>query len=346
LTGRQKLTAALAVGLTMSGLVPVIAAGATTSRPSARPTVAVAPRKVPRRYVALGDSVPYGFGLANPDSSKHSGLGPNQPPSRLAYPSLLAKSLGMSINYRKTGCTLTGDQLAVSGAPAVVANINGPDVQCHSSKPHKTVDPSEISHLGTAPAALVTVQVGADDINLGGCLMHEIKIYVPYNVYGQNSKKCTSGSGLAGGENNRLNDMRVALGAVLTRIRRQQPDAIVVVINYYQPLPKLSEFVNIDHSEVCNQLAQPGRLSTAYAHSVIIQDALNRAIATEMEQHSHDHLVNIAGGSVFAGHGMCTRNPFLFTGGPTSGLWRFGYPNQQGQAAIAKAIRAQLPGLH
>ena len=73
---------------------------------------------------------------------------------------------------------------------------------------------------------------------------------------------------------------------------------------------------------------------------------MNRAIATEMEQHSHDHLVNLAGGSVFTGHGMCTRNPFLFTGGPKVGLWRFGYPNQQGQAAIANAIRAQLPGLH
>jgi len=345
LSGRRKLTAALAVALTISGVVPVLTAGAATSSAGGRRAV-VAPQKVARRYVALGDSVPYGYGLANPGTTAHSGLGPNQPPSRLAYPSLLAKSLGMSINFRKTGCTLTGDQLAVSGAPAVVANINGPDVQCHSSKPHKTVDPSEIAHLGTAPAALVTVQVGADDLNFGGCLMHELKIYVPYKVYGQNSKKCTSGSGLTGGENNRLTDMRVALGAILTRIRRQQPDAVVVVLNYYQPIPTLSEFVNIDHSQVCAQLAQPGRLKTAYAHSVIIQDALNRAIATELEQHSHDHLVNLAGGSVFAGHAMCTRNPFLFTGGPTVGLWRFGYPNKQGQAAIAKAIRAQLPGLH
>ena len=65
---------------------------------------------------------------------------------------------------------------------------------------------------------------------------------------------------------------------------------------------------------------------------MIVQDAMNRAIATEMEQHSHDHLVNLAGGSVFTGHGMCTRNPYLFTGGPDRGLWRFGYPNQQGQA--------------
>jgi hypothetical protein len=348
LTGRRKITAALAVGLTMSALVPMAGADASPSAsdPAARPAIAAAPKKAPRRYVVLGDSVPYGFGLANPDTTAHNGLAPNQPPSRLAYPTLLAESLGMSINYRKTGCTLTGDQLAVSGAPAVVANINGPDVQCHSSKPHKTVDPSEISHLGTAPAALVTVQVGADDIDFGGCLMHELKIYVPYQVYGQNSKKCTSGSGLTGGENNRLNDMRVALGSILTRIRRQQPDATVVVLNYYQPLPSISDFVNIDHSEVCDKLAEPAVLKTAYAHSVIIQDALNRAIATEMEQHSHDQLVNLAGGSVFTGHAMCTRNPFLFTGGPTSGLWRFGYPNQQGQAAIAKAIRAQLPGLH
>jgi GDSL-like Lipase/Acylhydrolase family len=349
LIGRRKLALALAVGLTVAGVIPVVAAAATSS-PKAdvsapAPKHAVV-KKAPRRYVALGDSVPYGFGLANPGTAKHSGLAPNQPPSRLAYPSLLAKSLGMSINFRKTGCTLTGDQLAVSGAPTVVGNINGPDVECHSSKPHKTVDPSELSHLGTAPAALVTLQVGADDVDFGGCLMHEIKIYVPYSIYGQNSRKCTSGTGLTGGENNRINDMRVALGVILTTIRRQQPDAVVVVLNYYQPIPAPSAFVDIDHSEVCKNLAVPGRLQTAYTHALIVQNALNRAIATEMEQHSHDHLVNLAGGSVFAGHEMCTRNPFLFTGGPTVGLWRFGYPNQQGQAAIAKAIRAQLPGLH
>ena len=333
--GRRKLLVALAAALTMAGLVPVVAAAA-----------APAPRKAPRRYVAIGDGVPYGFGLANPGTAKHSGLAANQPPSRDAYPSVVAKSLGLSINIRKDGCTLTGDQLAVSGAPTVVGNINGPDVTCHSSHPHKTVDPNELSHLGTAAAALVTVQVGADDIDFGGCLMHEMKIYVPYSIYGQNSKKCVSGSGLTGGEANRLSEMRIALSVILSQIRRKQPDATVVVLNYYQPIPSLSEFVNIDHSEVCDNLAVPGRLKTAYAHSVIIQNALNRAIATELEQHSHDHLVNLAGGSVFSGHGMCTRNPFLFTGGPKAGLWRFGYPNRQGQAAIADAIRAQVPGLH
>ena len=337
LIGRRRIALALAVGLTAAGAVPVFAAAAAPG---------TTPAKTAGRYVALGDSVPYGYGLANPSTTKHSGLPPNQPPSRDAYPSVLAKMLGLSMNVRKDGCTLTGDQLAVSGAPTVAANINGPDVQCHSSKPHKTVDPSEIAHLGTKTATLVTVQAGADDVDFGGCLMHEIKIYVPYKIYGQNSRKCTSGSGVTGAESNRINDMRVALGAILSRIRRQQPKATVVVLNYYQPVPSLSDFVNIDKSEVCAHLAVPGRLQTAYAHAVIVQDAMNRAIATEMEQHSHDHLVNLAGGSVFTGHGMCTRKPYVFTGGPTEGLWRFGYPNKQGQLAIAKAIRAQVPGLH
>lgn len=328
--------------MTAAGVVPVAAAAAT---PSSKPDVELTGAPRVGRYVALGDSVPYGFGLANPGTGPHSGLPANQPPSRDAYPSLLAKSLGLTIDIRKDGCTLSGDQLAVSGAPTVAANINGPDVECHSSRRHKSVDPDELAHVGTAAATLVTVQVGADDVDFGGCLMHEININVPYSIYGQSSRKCTSGSGLTGPEANRLKTMRIALGEILTSIRKQQPDATIVVLNYYQPIPAQSEFVDIDHSEVCEQLDVPGRLETAYAHAVIIQDALNRAIATEMQLHSHDHLVNLALGSLFAGHEMCTRKPFLFTGGPTEGLWRFGYPNAQGQAAIADAIRLQVPSL-
>lgn len=320
--------------------------GAAPATSSTKADVGVAARpQVVHRYVALGDSVPYGFGLANPGTGPHSGLPANQPPSRDAYPSVLAKSIGLTLAIRKDGCTISGDQLAVSGAPSVVANINGPDVECHSSLPHKTVDPSELVHLGTAAATLVTIQVGADDIDFGGCLMHEISINVPYSIYGQTPRKCTSGTGLTGAESNRLKTMRIALGQILTSVRKQQPKATIVVLNYYQPIPSPSEFVNIDRSEVCKQLAVPGRLDTAYTHAVIVQDALNQAIATEMELHSHDHLVNLALGSVFAGHGMCTRKPFLFTGGPTVGLWRFGYPNGQGQVAIADAIRLQVPGL-
>ena len=338
---------AVAVGLTMAGVVPVVAAAAApSSQPEVAPASSALPHTEVRRYVALGDSVPYGFGLANPGGVTHSGLPANQPPSVDAYPSVLAKSLGLSLTVRKDGCTLAGDQLAVSGAPTVVANVNGSDVDCHSTHPHKAVDPDELDHLGSAAATLVTIQVGADDVDFGGCLMHEINIYVPYSIYGQTSRTCTSGTGITGAESNRLNTMRVALGVLLTSIRRLQPNAAVVVLNYYQPIPAPSEFVNIDHSEVCTQLADPGRLQSAYTHAVIVQNALNNAIATDMKLHSHDHLVNLALGSGFAGHGMCTRDPYLFTGGPTTGLWRFGYPNVAGQAAIAKAIRAQVPGLH
>ena len=85
LIGRRKLALALAVGLTAAGAVPVVAAAATPG---------TTPAKIVGRYVALGDSVPYGFGLANPTTTKHSGLPPNQPPSRDAYPSVLAKSSG------------------------------------------------------------------------------------------------------------------------------------------------------------------------------------------------------------------------------------------------------------
>ena len=109
-----------------------------SSRPPRRPrpapaTNSAAAPKLSGRYVALGDGVPYGHGLANPGKKKIDGLGPNQPPSRNAYPSRLAKSLGLTLTVRAKGCTLGGGQLAVSGAPGVADNVNGHDVDCGSS---------------------------------------------------------------------------------------------------------------------------------------------------------------------------------------------------------------------
>ena len=78
---------------------------------------------------------------------------------------------------------------------------------------------------------------------------------------------------------------------------------------------------------------------------MIIQNALNRAISGALERHTKVHLVNLAGGSSFDGHAMCTRHPYLFTGGPADSFWRFSHPNAAGQKAIAAAILAKVPGL-
>src|ERR1700722_2138743 len=87
--------------------------------PPAVPSTPVPPPST--RAVALGDSVPYGHGLANPYLTPQIGFPPNalsQGPSTEAYPTLVARDLGLTMTVRPTNCHLTGDQLAISGAVA------------------------------------------------------------------------------------------------------------------------------------------------------------------------------------------------------------------------------------
>ena len=295
--------------------------------------------------MAIGDEVPYGVGLANPGPETHDHLPVRQPPSRKAYPSVLAKALNLTLNIRKTGCTLVGDQLAVSGAPTVKDNINGHDSDCGSSKGHKTVDPSELVHLRKVRAQVVTIQAGADDIEYSGCILHELGISLKYKIFGQSTSNCISGTGLTDRIARRITRFRIGLNTILNTVRRKQPKATIVLLNYYQPLPSPSQFVTLDKSYICERLKDPKRLQNAYRASVTIQDNLNRAIKQSVAQHPGVHLVSLAYGSRMTGHTMCTRHPYLFTGGPKNHFWRVTQPNQAGQAAIASTILHQVPGL-
>src|ERR1700729_571017 len=87
------------------------------SRSAPPPNVPAPLPPVPTRAVALGDSVPYGHGLANPYLTPQIGLptgAVSQGPSPLAYPTLAARDLGLTMTVRSTNCHLTGNQLAIS----------------------------------------------------------------------------------------------------------------------------------------------------------------------------------------------------------------------------------------
>jgi len=343
--GRKRFAAAtIALGVSVAAAVPIVGADATPARTRAASTAAASPKPA-GRYLALGDGVPYGHGLANPTGAKIDGLAPNQPPSRNAYPSRLAKLLGLTLTMRTNGCTLGGGQLAVSGAPAVPENVSGSDTDCRSTRRHKVVDPDELSKIAKGATALVTVQVGADDLAFSGCLLHELAIS-NYTVLGQSPRKCTQGTGLTDAESRRITRMRVGLNSILNAIGNKLPTATVVVINYYQPLPAPSQYTTLDKSYLCRRLADPDRLKTAYQHSVILGDSLNRNIKQALATHENVHLVNLALGSGFTGHAMCTKSPYLFAGGPQDHFWRMGLPNLAGQAAIAAAVMHQVPSLH
>ena len=88
---RVQVTAAVVVVALVAGGVVL----ATRSSPPA-PTPAPSPT-LSTRAVALGDSVPYGHGLANPYLTPQIGLPPHalsQGPSTEAYPTLVARDLG------------------------------------------------------------------------------------------------------------------------------------------------------------------------------------------------------------------------------------------------------------
>ena len=104
----------------------VIVAGGVVLATQSTPPPAPSPQ-ASTRAIALGDSVPYGHGLANPYRTPQDGLpatAVSQAPSRLAYPSLVAGSLSLTMTIRPDNCTLTGDQLAISGAVAAVLTIH------------------------------------------------------------------------------------------------------------------------------------------------------------------------------------------------------------------------------
>lgn len=90
---------------------------------------------------------------------------------------LVAAKFGLSLNIRSTACTLTGDDLAVSGAPAASLNVTGPDTNCGATTGlGKSVQTNELaaSDLGSLPAKLVTIQAGADDIDFANCLEYDL----------------------------------------------------------------------------------------------------------------------------------------------------------------------------
>ena len=188
------------------------------------------------RYVALGDSVPYGHGLANPNPVTLDGLPPDQPPSTLAYPSLVASALGykLDVSSRSTLCSLTGDQLSVSGAPMSSKNVTGTWKDCSSPSPEPSVDPTEMNAANIAfnPPELVTIQAGADDINFAGCF--EYALGLPRFLGG---KKCSQGNSVTP-------TVAVQLSPVTHRSRQQShrssPNRMVLrkiaVVNYYQPI--------------------------------------------------------------------------------------------------------------
>ena len=315
--GVQVTTAVVVVALVAGGVVL-----ATRSSP---PPPTRAPSPAPStRAVAFGDSVPYGHGLANPYLTPQIGLPPgalSQGPSTDAYPTLVARHLGLTMRVRPTNCRLTGDQLAIIGAVADGNDDTSRDGQCPvpPQQARNLTDELAAADLGQHPARLVLLQDGADDIDFSACLEYQLA-----RVFGIGiglGHSCVANGAVTPKIAVDLAHVRSSLAQAIETVAPHA--ATVAVLDYYQPIPEPSQVekgtaASGDHTNlVCSGL-KPNTGST-YAAAQIVLRALNNAVAGAVAEARVHHVKNVTLidlSSAFDGHGICTPQPWVFSGEP------------------------------
>jgi hypothetical protein len=311
-----QVTAAVVVVALVAGSV-VLATRSSPPPPTRTPST---------RAVALGDSVPYGHGLANPYLTPRIGLPPDavsQGPSTEAYPTLVARHLGLTMTVRPTNCRLTGDQLAVSGAVANGNDNTSRDGQCPvpPQQARNLTDELAAADLAQQPARLVLLQDGADDIDFSACLEYQLA-----RVFGIGiglGRSCVANGSVTPRIAADLANVRTSLAQAIETVAPHA--ASVAVLDYYQPIPEPSQVVkgtgtSGDHTNlVCSGL-EPNTGST-YAAAQIVLRALNNAVAGAVAEARAHHVKNVTLvdlSNAFDGHGICTAQPWVFSGEPAA----------------------------
>jgi hypothetical protein len=323
--------------------------------------------KPANRYVAFGDSVPYGHGLSNPyPQSKPGSNGVGQPPAAAAYPGLVRDDLHLTMDIRPTNCTLEKDDMAFSGAPMSNNNRGDGNNQCSNFTKSVSVEGDELAYsdIVDSPAQLVTIQAGADDIQFADCLKADL--LSPFGA------RCVQNGKVTTDVSNRLKNLHGALLSLIYFLSRSQSAAHIAVLNYYQAIPSLRDFDprsaqpngNIDL--ICTLLA--GNLSQTRNDAVVVQQALNNEIASAVTEAKNNGITNVQLVDISHledHHEMCTGKPALFSGEPMSHfrfffdtnsqtfdlpdledhVWRAAHPNSFGQRDIANAVEHALAGV-
>jgi hypothetical protein len=308
-------------GLAVVAVAGALVAGAVllATRPGQPPPRAP---EASTRAVVLGDSVPYGHGLANPYVTPRPGLPSrdvSQGPSLQAYPSLVAHALGLTMTVRTSNCDLRGDQLAISGAVADPADDTSRDTQCPVPPQQQRSLTTELNAAGLAqhPARLVLLQAGADDIDFGDCLEYQLA-----HVLGVGlglGTQCVANGSVTPAVATKLRHARESLAGAIALMA---PHAgTIAVLDYYQPIPPPADIADdtgtsgLGVNLVCTGLK--ANAAAAYAAAQVVSSAVNQAVAGAVSDAQargvHNvQLINVSG--VGAGHGMCTTDPYFFSG--------------------------------
>ncbi len=313
-----QVVAGVVVAALVAGSVVLATRG---SRPAPTPSPPLS-----TRAVALGDSVPYGHGLANPYLTPQIGLPPrdvSQGPSTVAYPSLVAAHLGLTMTVRSTNCHLSGDQLSISGAVADGADNTTRDGQCLvPPQPARNLeDEIAATDLVQHPARLVLLQDGADDIDFSACLEFQLARVLGVGI--GLGHTCVANGSVTPQIAADLANVRTSLAQAIETLAPHV--ATIAVLDYYQPIPEPSQIPTgtatsgLHTNLVCSGL-KPNAGST-FAAAQVVLSALNQAVAGAVGDARTHHVKNVTLMDVSGaldGHGICTAQPWVFSGEPVS----------------------------
>ncbi len=304
-------------------VIALVVAGVVVATRCPAPTPVPAPSPAhSTRAVALGDSVPYGHGLANPYLTPQIGLpgtAVSQGPSAAAYPSAVAMHFGLTMTVRPTNCHLVGDQLAISGAVADGADNTSRDGQCPvPPQPARNLgDELAAADLARHPARLVLLQDGADDIDFSACLEFQLARVLGVGIGLGDS--CVANGSVTPRIATDLAHVRTNLAQGIEAMAPHA--ATIAVLDYYQPIPAPSQISEgtavsgFDTNLVCSGL-KPNAGST-YAAAQVVLAALNRAVAgavADARAHRVRNVVLVDVAHAFDGHGICTAQPWVYSG--------------------------------
>jgi hypothetical protein len=337
-----------------------------------------------QRFVVIGDSVAYGHGLNNPyvNPSIGTGSSTSQGPSTKAWPSLVSTTLGDSMSVRPTNCTLAGDQLSISGAQLSKRNASNAaatpssayNYQCSGTTRSEEGTELPVANLSAAPASIVAIQGGADDIDFGDCLL----TLLSHGLAGGPS--CVTGGQPASFINQKLTNVRNSLTTMIETVSPHTNR--VLVLNYYDPLPQPTDFnaASYHHGSSVDPICfgLEGQKKGASSVGSIVSSALNSTISQAVTNAKRAGIKNVTLVDISkleVNHEMCTGSPAIFSGEflkdtefaedldtlAVCGLihrdcgtaaydktelqrytWRAAHPNQFGQQDIAKAVLAAL----
>jgi hypothetical protein len=303
-------------------LVALAAGGAVLATRSSGPPPAPSPA-TSSRAVALGDSVPYGHGIHNPYLTPQVGLPAtwvSQGPATTAYPSDVARALGLTMTVRSGNCHLTGDQLAISGAVADAADNTARDGQCPvpPRQARNLGDELAAADLARHPARLVLLQDGADDIDYAACLEYQLaRVIGPSLGIGTD---CVENGAVTPALAARLANVRASLAKAIEAAAPHA--ATVAVLDYYQPIPRPAQIADSTAPRLHTDLVCTGLKTNAggtFAAAQVVLGALNRAIAGAVADARADHVTNVSlldVSDAVDGHGICTADPWVFSGQP------------------------------